>query len=331
MNKTWEIAAIGESLVDMICRVEDGAVHLTGHAGGGPANMLAAASRLGRRTAYITKVGEDVFGSFFKDAMEKESVDTRGLVTGRALTTLAIVSLSPSGERDFAFYRKETADVTLTPEEMNPEVLKSCRILHYSTVSMTVEPARSANFHAAAEAKAAGACLSFDPNYRAFLWPDQDEAAAVMDRAMGGADFVKVSEEEAEILTGVSDPEKAGVLLFEKYSPALLAVTLGAEGAMAFSAQGMVRRPSHDLGAVDTTGAGDGFWGAALHMILKLADAGIIRLEKPCSLGVDALAQILTFAAAAGAIATTKKGGIPAMASEAEILHLLEQGPVTIQ
>jgi sugar/nucleoside kinase (ribokinase family) len=322
-NKNFDIIAIGESLVDMIASVEGGEIHLVGNPGGGPANMLAAASRLGRRTAYITKVGDDVFGRLFLDAMNRESIDSRWMITDKALTTLAIVSIDATGDRDFAFYRNQTADVCLSADEVDEGLLADCRVLHYSTVSMTVEPARSANFFAATKAKAAGALLAFDPNYRAFLWPDRAEAVAMMEKGMALADFVKVSEEEATLLTGAEDPEKAGALLFERYHPALLAVTLGPEGAIAFTGQGRSRQASHALGAVDTTGAGDGFWGATLHKLLQMMDNGRIDIGGPKGIDETAAAEILACANAAGAIATTRKGGIPAMATAQEIAALV--------
>jgi fructokinase len=215
-------------------------------------------------------------------------------------------------------------------------ILESCRILHFSTVSMTSEPARGANLRAACLARAAGARIIFDPNYRAFLWKDEAAAVRTMRDAMRLADYVKLSDEEAALLSGKDDPAEAADAIFEEYAPALLAVTLGAEGSVALSGDAFARMPPYEVDVVDTTGAGDGFWGAMLHRILLREDAGGARTPGTglntgadvdvsgvgLGIGEGELREMLAYANAAGALAATKPGGIPAMPTDAEIRAL---------
>ena len=323
--KNYDIVAVGESLIDLLATVDEEAIRLTGNAGGGPANLLTAASRLGRKTSYISKIGDDIFGRFFKDYLGRQGVETRWSVDDSAPSTLAIVSLDERGDRDFSFNRNGASDIRLTEGDLNVDLLKDCRIMHFSTVIMTEEPARSANLFAVRTAMEAGALISFDPNYRAFLWPDRDEAKDVTERSLALADLIKLSEEETFLCTGIDDPMEAGKLIFERYNPVFLAVTLGEKGSIGFAKGGIVSQNSYDLGAVDTTGAGDGFWGAALHRILTLTDEGVIEPKGKKGINAGFLRDILAYGNAAGAIATTRKGGMPAMAKEEEIQSLLQE------
>ncbi|MDR1797209.1 MAG: carbohydrate kinase [Clostridiales Family XIII bacterium] len=339
MSEKYDIVSVGESLIDFLSSADGEEITLTGRAGGGPANMLASATRLGRRCCHISKVGDDAAGRFFIDALSRHGIGTEGILTDAsgALTTLAIVSLDEAGERSFAFYREQTADIMLSADELDEGILAGCRILHFSTVSMTSEPARGANLRAACLARAAGARISFDPNYRAFLWKDESAAIRTMRDAMRLADYVKLSDEEAALLSGKDDPVAAAAALFEEYAPALLAVTLGAGGSMALSGGIFARMPSYDVDVVDTTGAGDGFWGAMLHRLLLREDAGAggsgrigagagagapEASDSPSGIDESELKDMLAYANAAGALAATKPGGIPAMPTDTEIRAL---------
>ena len=201
----FDIVALGESLIDFTPSGENsqGMALFARNPGGAPANVLAMAAKLGGKTAFIGKVGDDAFGAFLKKTMEDAGVDVRGLrMTREYPTTLAFVQLTPEGDRSFTFYRKPGADVMLAPAEVDRALLRDCRIFHFGSVSLTDEPCRTATLEAAREAKAAGAMISYDPNYRPFLWDSAERAREALLAALPLADIVKVSEEEMELLTG---------------------------------------------------------------------------------------------------------------------------------
>lgn len=325
MQKKFDIVALGESLIDFVPvkNKDKTKLVLEGNAGGAPANVLAAASKLGRKTAFIGRVGRDGFGNFLQERIAETGVDISGLVLGSEPTTLAMVSLDASGNRSFSFYRNQTADVMLTEYEVDMELIESAKIFHFGTVSMTDEPSCSATLAAAARAKAAGVKISFDPNYRPLLWEGRREAAIDAMRAgIDLADYVKMSEEEAELLTGEADPEKAALTLLRRYKLAFAAVTLGPKGCVGISCKARVKLPTYDLACIDTTGAGDAFWGAALHQLLKMG-LGSELSEKRLTL-------LLQYSNAAGSLATTQYGAIPALATDAEILKCIETAPLLV-
>jgi fructokinase len=251
-----------------------------------------AAARLGLSAAFIGKVGADLHGRFLRDTLEREGVDCRGLrLDPDCPTTLAFVELLPGGERDFAFHRKGCGDTRLRPEEVPEDLVKNAKVLHLGTLSMTDEPARSATLRAAALARAAGVKVSCDVNYRSPLWPEEADFRAACAALLPLVDWLKVSEEEAELLTGSADPARAAESLRRKYPLEHLAVTLGDRGAWVDG--NLV--PAFPAEAVDATGAGDSFWGAYIYALLR-------GLEDPAS-----------FACAAAACCVEKRGAIPAM------------------
>jgi fructokinase len=319
VEKKYDIIGFGECLIDFIAsKAADGAkITMDGTAGGAPINVLAAASKLGRSTAYITKVGPDVFGRFLIDQVTKAGVKYAGSVADKELTSLAIVTLDETGDRDFAFYRNGTAEATISADDLDHELLAQGRIFHFGSVSMTNDVIFEATLTAAHIAKDAGVKISFDPNYRAFIWANEEDAIVAMDAGFRVADYIKVSGEEAEIITGESNPDAAAKKLMDIYHPEFLAVTLGSAGSIACCASGWANEPAFDVRVVDTTAAGDAFCGAALHQLLAYAEADE---------GLDdaALSNILSYANAAGSHAASYKGSIPSLATEADIILLLE-------
>lgn len=313
-EKCFDIAAIGELLIDFtqIEAVHDKAVYER-NPGGAPANVLVAAGRLGKRTALISKVGDDSFGRFLKETVEAEGVCTRGLVvSAEHPTTLAFVTLDAGGDRTFDFMRRGSADVMLSADELDRELLNSCKVLHFGSVSLTDEPARSATFEAVKAAKAAGAVISYDPNYRPPLWKDSAESVRLMRKGLEYADIVKVSDNELELLTGETDYQ-AGLRKLLEIGARFALITLGAEGCCYASAAGETGYvPAFKVNTIDTTGAGDTFTGAVLSGLLD------------CNFnpGDGELRDIVAFANAAGALNTTKRGAISAMPSYEEICAL---------
>lgn len=318
MTARFDIAALGELLIDFTDRgLSDAGMRLfEQNPGGAPANMLAAAARLGERTAFIGKVGDDMHGRFLRDTLTAAGIDVTGLVLSPdVFTTLAFVALDDRGERHFSFARKPGADTCLRSDELPAPLLSSARVLHVGSLSLTDEPVRSATFAAVEAAKRAGAVISYDPNYRAALWPDEAAAAAQMRSMVPYADVMKLSDEETLLLTGAAEPEEAAHRLLAQ-GVSCVAVTLGERGALVAVAGGMQTVPAFASDPVDTTGAGDGFWGGFLHRMLTLD-------KRPAALTVADAADCARWGNATAALCITRRGGIPAMPALGDVQALL--------
>ena len=309
-----DITTIGEILIDLTQsgKTEQGIPKFDANPGGAPANLAVAAARLGARTAFIGRVGNDSFGDYLKRCLAENGVDVRGMsVDEKARTTLAVVALDERGERTFSFYRDPSADVNLSMEHVPMELLGGTKVLHFGSVSLTAEPARTATLEAAKTAKASGAYVSYDPNYRASLWPDEETAVRNMTEPLSMVDILKVSDEELPLLTGCTDPEKGSARLTDQ-GVRLVLVTLGAEGAFYRFDGHTGHVPGVPCQVGDTNGSGDTFFGAALSQLVKL--------DSLDQLTVPELERILAFANKAASITTSRHGAIPAMPTLAEVL-----------
>lgn len=309
-----DITTIGEILIDLTQsgRTEQGIPRFDANPGGAPANLAVAAARLGARTAFIGRVGKDSFGDYLRRCLAENGVDVRGLsVDERERTTLAVVALDERGERTFSFYRDPSADVNLSMEHVPMELLGGTKVLHFGSVSLTAEPARTATLEAAKAAKANGAWVSYDPNYRASLWPDEGTAVRNMTEPLNMVDILKVSDEELPLLTGCTDPEKGSARLADQ-GVRLVLVTLGAEGAFYRFDGHTGHVPGVPCQVGDTNGSGDTFFGAALSQLVKL--------DSLDQLTVPELRRILAFANKAASITTSRHGAIPAMPTMEEVL-----------
>lgn len=307
-----DIVTIGEVLIDLTQtgRNEQGIPQFAANPGGAPANLAVAASRLGAKTAFIGKVGADAFGRYLTEVLEENGVDVSGVAVDRTHpTTMAVVSVDASGERDFSFYRSANADVMLTAEDIPDQALQGAAMVHFGSVSLTADPSRSATLDAVRRARAMGAVITYDPNYRANLWPDPEAAVAQMKAPLGMVDILKVSDEELPLLTGTTDCAE-GTARLAQQGIRMIFVTLGPDGV--FYRMGDVT--GHVAGVPckvgDTNGAGDTFFGAALSKLCK---------EDLNALPVEKLEQILAFANRAASITTSRHGAIPAMPTLAEV------------
>ena len=309
-----DITTIGEILIDLTQsgKTEQGIPKFDANPGGAPANLAVAAARLGARTAFIGRVGNDSFGDYLKRCLAENGVDVRGMsVDEKARTTLAVVALDERGERTFSFYRDPSADVNLSMEHVPMELLGGTKVLHFGSVSLTAEPARTATLEAAKTAKASGAYVSYDPNYRASLWPDEETAVRNMTEPLSMVDILKVSDEELPLLTGCTDPEKGSARLTDQ-GVRLVLVTLGAEGAFYRFDGHTGHVPGVPCQMGDTNGSGDTFFGAALSQLVKLSSLDQLTVPK--------LERILAFANKAASITTSRHGAIPAMPTLEEVL-----------
>lgn len=307
-----DIVSLGEILIDFTPSGvnEQGIALFARNPGGAPANVLAMNSKLGGTSAFLGKVGKDAFGAYLRNTLVSAGIDTTGLVEDHDIpTTLAFVHLDESGDRSFSFYRKPGADMRLTADEINKEIIDQCRIFHYGSVSLTDEPCRNAAFEAAAYAKKQGKLISFDPNYRSSLWISEDAARQQIKKAIATADILKVSEEEMFLITGETHLDIGSKMLMDM-GPALVLISLGAKGAYYRNEVCRGILPTYDVDTIDTTGAGDAFVGAMLWQMkdIPLED---IRCMDP--------SEEVDFANAAGSLTTTRNGAIPALPTLEEI------------
>jgi fructokinase len=287
--KRYDVTALGEILIDEL-KTEDGTV---ANVGGAPANFARGAARMGLKSAFIGAVGDDRQGRNCILALVGDSVEPLCSVK-HAATTVALVTLDASGDRDFRFVRG--ADALLTETDIPVSAIASSGILHIGTLSLSEEPVRGATLAALAAAKEAGVPVSCDVNYREALWPSPETARDAALSVLPEVSYLKVSGEEAELLAGAMPPEKAAEEL-AALGPKIVAVTLGADGAVVFSGGSTVRIAAKPVSVVDTTGAGDSFWAAFLACMIRSGAEGEIspELAQRCAeAGVEAAAECVS-------------------------------------
>lgn len=316
----FDVIALGELLIDFTYhgKTQNGMSLFEQNPGGAPANVLCVLANLGLKTAFTGKVGTDMHGDFLRSTLAQKGVDTSGLISDSdVFTTLAFVELSESGERKFSFSRKPGADTCLTADEIRHIAFDKCRMFHFGSLSLTDEPVRSATLHAIKTSKQAGAIISCDPNYRAPLWSNEAAAVQQISSILEFVDIMKISDEETVLITGKATPQDAAEYLLDK-GISCVVVTLGDKGAYAATRDAQVLVPGFTVPVVDTTGAGDAFWGGFLY---KLAKSGLW----PDKLGEAELSRFVEFANATAALCVQKRGGIPAMPILNEVLDFMKQ------
>jgi len=311
----YDFVSVGEVLIDFTPagKSGSGAALFQQNLGGAPGNVACAVAKLGHRSAFIGMAGDDAFGRFCKNTMSAQNVDVKGLkLSADKNTTLAFVHLSDSGDRSFSFYRKNLADVSLSASDIDMDVVRSTKILHFGGVSLSHEPSRSATLHAVTEAKKAGALISFDPNIRMSLWDDAAELKSVMLDVFRYADVVKLSEEEVAFIFETGDTEAAIEHIKQTYGAKLVMATFGPRGAATSAGGRYYESPAFDVKTIDTTGSGDCFLAGALYCLLSYG--------KPAgSLTPDEIVRMLAFANASGSIASTKMGAVSSLPSIEDI------------
>ena len=321
-----ELVTLGEVLIDFTQAgfSANGQVLFERNAGGAPANVAVQAARLGMSAQFVGKVGADMHGDFLKRALQERGVDVASVAQDPdAFTTLAFVEVDPlTAERSFSFARKPGSDTRLSPAEVPEWVIRDCHVLHVGSLSLTDEPARTATLHAVSVARQAGVLVSYDPNYRASLWPSEHEAVEQMSALLSRADLVKINEDEALLLCGTGNPEAASQYILDQ-GAALAAVTLGSQGAFVATRVESVLVPSCPCQPRDATGAGDSFWGALLFQLVH--EQGIRKASELAVLSREALFYAGSFACAAASCCVERPGGIPAMPGKDEVLNRLTQ------
>lgn len=319
MAKKYDVIALGELLIDftMNGQSEQGNNMFEACPGGAPCNVLALLNKMGKKTAFIGKVGKDQFGALLRDTITEAGIDASNLMVDENVnTTLAFVHTFPDGDREFSFYRNPGADMMLTADEVNPEVVKDTKVFHFGTLSMTHEGVREATKKAVETAKANGCLVSFDPNLRPPLWSSLDLAKEQMEYGFGKCDILKISDNEIQFVSGKEDYDEGIAYLQEAYNIPLILLTMGKDGSRAYYKGMRVERPGFSVKAIETTGAGDTFCGSSLNY---LVDHDFENLTE------EQLGEMLTFANAAAALVTTKKGAIKAMPVKEEVLELIQK------
>ena len=318
-NKQYDVTALGELLIDFTENGESsqGNPLMEANPGGAPCNVLAMLQKLGKKTAFIGKVGSDMFGNQLKTAVEEVGIDTRNLIMDeKHHTTLAFVHTYPDGDRDFSFYRDPGADMMLTKEEVQKDLIASSRIFHFGTLSSTHEGVREATRHAIELAKEAGCIITFDPNLRPPLWESLEDAKREIEYGLTKCDVLKISDNEVEFLFGTTDYDKGAALIRDKYNIPLVLITMGKDGSRAYYKDLRVEAaPFLQENTIETTGAGDTFCASTLNYVLE---HGLEDLTE------ENLKELLTFANAAASLITTRKGALRVMPSREEVLAFIE-------
>lgn len=321
--KKYDVVALGELLIDF---TENGTSSqgnplLEANPGGAPCNVLAMLNNLGKKTAFIGKVGRDSFGEMLAEAVKDSGTDITNLVVDEKVhTTLAFVHTLPDGDRSFSFYRNPGADMMLRKDEVKEDIIQNGKIFHFGTLSSTHEGVREATRYAIKVAKDNGLLISFDPNLREPLWESLEQAKNEIAYGLSHCDILKISDNELEFMTGTTDYTRGVKILRESYDISLIFVTMGKDGSRAYYKDMMVEaKPFIQENTIETTGAGDTFEGCALNYILE---HGLDELSE------ENLKELLIFANAGASIITTRKGALKVMPKEEEIKKLIATGEV---
>ena len=303
-----DLLTVGEVLVDLTQTGVDerGVRLLAANPGGAPANAAVAAARLGANAAFAGCVGADSFGEGLLQTLRDNQVDVSAVAVDPAVpTTLAVVTVNETGERSFTFYRAPGADLRLRREQIPDKLLESAKIVHFGSVSLTGDPARTATLTVAKDAKDKGALITYDPNYRPALWPEGEDAEGWMRKPLPLVDVLKISDEEMVLLSGKNTPGAAAEAL-AALGIRLVLITLGDAGVYYRFGELTGTVPGFSVKVADTNGAGDTFFGAVLRCLAK-RPAPLEGLER------EELENILRFANRAASLTVSRPGAIPAM------------------
>ncbi|QUO21999.1 carbohydrate kinase [Clostridiaceae bacterium Marseille-Q4143] len=318
--KKYDVIALGELLIDFTQNglSEQGNGLFEANPGGAPCNVLSMLNNLGKKTSFIGKVGNDQFGKTLKKALEELGIGTENLLMDNEVhTTLALVHTFADGDRDFSFYRNPGADMMLTVDELNLDLVRDTRIFHFGTLSMTHDGIRATTKKAVGTAKEAGALISFDPNLREPLWDSLDNAKEQVRWGLGKCDVLKISDNEIQWLTGENDFTAGVKKIREEFPIPLILVSMGRDGSRAYYGDHYVEvAPFLQENTIETTGAGDTFCACVLNYVLEH------DLE---ALTDEQLKEMLTFANAAASIITTRKGALRVMPTREEVLDFLKK------
>ena len=318
--KQFDVTALGELLIDF---TENGLSNqgnylLEANPGGAVCNVLAMLTKLGKKTAYIGKVGDDFLGRHLKEVVETVGIDTHNLLLDDQVhTTLAFVHTYPDGDRDFSFYRNPGADMNLRAEEVNEELIAQSKVFHFGSLSMTHPGVREATKKALRIAKEQGCLISYDPNLRPPLWNTLEEAKEQIAFGMTQCDIMKISDNEIQWFTGEEDFDAGIRILQETYHIPLILLSMGRDGSRAYYRDLRVEAaPFLQKNTIETTGAGDTFCACVINYVLE---HGLEDLRE------EDLHEMLRYANAAASLITTRKGALRVMPQPEDVERLLSE------
>jgi sugar (glycoside-pentoside-hexuronide) transporter len=316
-QRHYDVVALGELLVDfnmLHFNDFDSAVYES-NPGGAPCNVLAMLTNLGKKTAFIGKIGDDFLGNALEQRIKKIGISTEGLCKGNRLnTTLAFLNDKGEGRNKYVFYRNQTADMNLSEHDFDSDILSRTRIFHFGSLSFTHKKCRKASRKAIQAAKSHHRLISFDPNYRPILWRNENDARKWMLYGCSVCHILKVEESELFFITQQNQIENAVAYLKQRYSIRLIFVTSSEKGSRAYLDNLKAEQKAFLTDqTIDTVGTGDTFLGCCLAYIL---DNGL-------DLTIRQLQEMLVIASAAASIETTRKGAINAMPAKEEIERFL--------
>ena len=316
--KKYHVTALGELLIDF---TENGLSNqgnflMEANPGGAPCNVLAMLQKLGKKTAFIGKVGNDFLGKHLKKVVEEVGIDTRNLLLDEDVhTTLAFVHTYPGGDRDFSFYRNPGADMNLRAEEIDEELIAQSEVFHFGSLSLTHPGVREATKKALQIARDNGCLITYDPNLRPPLWNTLEEAKEQIAFGMEWCDVMKISDNEIQWFTGKEDFDEGIRILQETYHIPLILLSLGRDGSRAYYRGMKVEaKPFLQENTIETTGAGDTFCACVINYVL---DHGLQNLTE------ENLQEMLTFANAAASLITTRKGALRVMPEREDVEAML--------
>lgn len=316
----YDVTALGELLIDFTENgtSPQGNPMMEANPGGAPCNVLSMLNRLGHKTNFIGKIGKDMFGDQLEAALKEVGIGTKGLKRDPEVhTTLAFVHTAEDGDREFSFYRNPGADMMLTEEDLEEDLIRESRIFHFGTLSMTHEHCERATKKAIEIAKEAGAIISFDPNLREPLWNSLDEARERVLYGLSQCNILKISDNEIQWLTGEEDFDAGIRWIKERYQIPLILLSMGKDGSRACTDKHTIDVPGFlQEKTIETTGAGDTFCACVLHYVLRHGWMEYTPHE---------LKEMLTFANAGASIITTRKGALRVMPQKEEIEQLLKE------
>lgn len=317
------IYCVGELLIDMFCLDRDTALkdgeQFQKMPGGAPANVAVTIAKLGGQAAFAGSVGNDAFGDFLIETLKAYQVQTDMVKKDEQCpTTIAFVSLTADGERDFQFNRGADQNLQLEDDEISQVVASN--VIHFgSATALLLGPLQETYFRLMTEAKRRNKLISFDPNYRKDLWGSHiDSFVGLCEKAIGNADFVKLSEEELVLITGTKDLAN-GAKRIHELGAEMVTVTLGNAGTFLSIGSEQATIPSIEITNVDSTGAGDAFVGAMLYQF-EVNDSGVTDFPT--------VKKMVEFANVVGASACTKVGSLSAIPSKEEV-ELLFSSEIT--
>lgn len=314
-----DVVCMGELLIDFVSTADNTSlVHSPGFVkapGGAPANVAVAIQRLGLKSRFVGKVGNDPFGTFLRETLENDGVDTTYLAVDQAArTTTVFVAVWDDGRKDLCFFRNPGADMLLNEGEISEGIFSGARCFHYGSITFIDEPAASAQRKALEMARSKGLMISYDPNYRPTLWPSRERAEEVIRDSFRYCHLAKVSEEEWEVATGTKDVQ-AGIRAVLDRGVELMVVSRGSKGSLAATRDYQFELPPYPVEVVETTGAGDSFMAAMITRLLPEREkAGSLARVEPAI-----VREALDYANAVGALTCTRRGAIPALPTRAEV------------